>query len=126
MSTDYFILFLKRMDLFSVHVLKFSEYSKYNNPYFCLFKYKKRNYCFHNNSFFYDLDINLHDISCNFYSSTIESLLPIASFGIGFASTQILPGRPASFAPLKTTVKCPSVSKLDWAISPTAVMRYSF
>ena len=62
----------------------------------------------------------------NSYSSTIESLLPIASFGIGFASTQILPGRPASFAPLKTTVRCPKVSKLDWAISPTAVMRYSF
>lgn len=74
----------------------------------------------------YDLDTNPLDISCNLYSSTIEILLPIASFGIGFASTQILPGRPASFAPLKTTVKCPSVSKLDWAISPTAVMRYSF
>lgn len=121
-----FCIFLKINELFSVHAM---NYLNIQNMLICkpfFFKYKKRNYRFRNNSF-YDPDIRYEsDISCKFYSSTIESLLPTASFGIGFASTQILPGRPASFAPLKTTVRCPSVSKLDWAISPTAVMRYSF
>ena len=117
-----FYIFLKMYGLFSVHGYNYLNIQKYNYLILISFLYNKRNYCFRNNSFY----IILIPISCKFYSSTIESLLPIVSLGIGFASTQILPGRPASFAPLKTTVRCPNVSKLDWAISPTAVMRYSF
>lgn len=120
-----FCIFLKIYGLFSVHVVNYLNIQNIKICFPFLFCTIKGITAFAITPFMISISIHL-DISCKFYSSTMESLLPTASFGIGFASTQILPGRPASFAPLKTTVKCPNVSKLDWAISPTAVMRYSF